>query len=460
MGSLQNMETITLFMPDFKKVAVQDVMRMLRFEWKEEELWDSEVVELLGVFQVNVGNFEVKTGSESTGAVGESITGSDQEGEVETGDQLDHPAHNEEAVAEYEVPRKNIENNRAKPREVKCPNCPRTFSGTNARLKDMLKCHIGFTHFKQELNIELNSYFGSSQRCKECKKMCSSSTAKRKHLVFHHTEFGKKVLAIVMETVDSKSEVDVEETAGTSSSDNFEVADSVHSDEKDELGVINPSDKINDNDEANVAEISIAEREKGDLLMRTPLNSTISKVMHDGDELCTETSDTFYDVLKDFDSKYPIIMRCTFNCDATWKKSEKHVQIKDHILSHFKAQFSELYEEYFQGSKCIKCGNKTPFRGDSNKDKHLHGKHGFFRTEIADCLESIIRQSEQKQFVGNSDEALMVRDEVNKILGEDIEENTNEHDIKVNSPKTHEDRVEDIDALLNSDDEQIYVQSI
>ena len=56
-GSVLNMETFMVFMPDYKKVTVEKVIRMLRLEWREEELFDTEVVQLFKCLNIDVGGF-------------------------------------------------------------------------------------------------------------------------------------------------------------------------------------------------------------------------------------------------------------------------------------------------------------------------------------------------------------------------------------------------------------------
>merc|ERR1719431_652035 len=125
LGSVLIMETFMVFMPDYKKATVQKVIRMLRFEWKEEEFWDSEVVQLLQGLNVNVGHFQVRKtdeNSENTSLVVKGASPSSQ------------PTSNAHQVVEqdentsFSNKQKPFPNNSVRKkfekRDVKCPSCP------------------------------------------------------------------------------------------------------------------------------------------------------------------------------------------------------------------------------------------------------------------------------------------------------------------------------------------------
>merc|ERR1719427_1439641 len=200
LGSVLNMETFMVFMPDYKKATVQKVIRMLRFEWKEEEFWDSEVVQLLQGLNVNVGHFQVRKTGENTSLVAKGASPSSQ------------PASNGHQVVEqdentsFSNKQKPFPNNSVRKkfekRDLKCPSCPRVFTGTLGRLKDMLRCHLGNIHFQNEISVEVKNYFGNGVKCNECKKVFQSATTKKKHLKFNHTKFVDKILSIVTNAVD------------------------------------------------------------------------------------------------------------------------------------------------------------------------------------------------------------------------------------------------------------------
>merc|ERR1719427_1296767 len=200
LGSVLNMETFMVFMPDYKKATVQKVIRMLRFEWKEEEFWDSEVVQLLQGLNVNVGHFQIRKTGENTSLVAKGASPSRQP--ASTG----HQAVEHDESPSFSNTQKPFPNNsfrkKFEKRDVKCPSCPRVFTGTLGRLKDMLRCHLGNIHFQNEISVEVKNYFGNGVKCNECKKVFQSATTKKKHLKFNHTKFVDKILSIVTNAVD------------------------------------------------------------------------------------------------------------------------------------------------------------------------------------------------------------------------------------------------------------------
>ena len=204
-GSVFNMETYMVFMPDFKKVTVEKVIKMLQFEWREDEHWDFEIVQLLKSLNVHVGEFNLKVKEEI-----KSVTGQEKDysnividnclNEIEEGDTTTDAIFPESKQHRSE----NVEKVRAaqndsrkfpltsltfrKVSEVKCPTCSREFVGTTSKLRDQLKCHLGMIHFHVEIMEEIKHFFGNSAKCKNCYKTYASKSSKKKHLVFHHSK--------------------------------------------------------------------------------------------------------------------------------------------------------------------------------------------------------------------------------------------------------------------------------
>ena len=95
--------------------------------------------------------------------------------------------------------------NNKKVAEAKCPikSCSRSFTGAKAKVKDSLKCHIGLIHFNKEIqNLVDREYFVNSNNCKECGKLFSNKSLKRKHLVFNHTKYVKEVMDLVNKEIE------------------------------------------------------------------------------------------------------------------------------------------------------------------------------------------------------------------------------------------------------------------
>jgi len=201
LGSVLNMETFMVFMPDFKKATVQKVIRMLKFEWKEEEFWDSEVVQLLQGLNVNVGHFQVRKKGENTILAAKGTSPLNQ---AVLNVSNSHQVIKQDESTPILNTLKPSPNNRKKfeKRDVKCPSCPRVFTGTQGRLKDMLRCHLGSIHFQDEILGEVKKYFGNSVKCRVCNKVFQNATTKKKHLTFNHTKLVDEILSIVTNAVD------------------------------------------------------------------------------------------------------------------------------------------------------------------------------------------------------------------------------------------------------------------
>lgn len=92
---------------------------------------------------------------------------------------------------------------------VSCPFCSRDFFGSTSKLKDKLKCHLGYKHFVEELDEEAKIFFDEDNKCKEngCGKIYKNKFAKRKHLTFNHSKLVVKILDIAKEEVSKAKKV-------------------------------------------------------------------------------------------------------------------------------------------------------------------------------------------------------------------------------------------------------------
>ena len=108
----------------------------------------------------------------------------------------------------------------ADPDGVKCPSCPRTFAMRAAKLKDNLRCHIGMIHYGQELLAEVDKFYKAG-KCKECGRDGKDNAQKKKHMLFHHTEYVAEVLSVVDKAIKSRKEerIEVEESKDTTVAD-------------------------------------------------------------------------------------------------------------------------------------------------------------------------------------------------------------------------------------------------
>ena len=219
LGSVLNMETFMVFMPDFKKSTVQKVIRMLKFEWREDELWDSEVVQLLQGLNMNVGHFQEKKRIENAVIAPIATSPSMQGHEVHV-----PLLHHQEIEQVESMPSMNTQ--KASPnsisvrkkygkRDVRCPNCSRIFSGTQGRVRDMLRNHLGNMHFQSELSIEVKNYFGNGSKCNACNKIIQNPSMKKKHLIFNHSKIVNVILSIVNNVEDDDEGLNPNEEVST-----------------------------------------------------------------------------------------------------------------------------------------------------------------------------------------------------------------------------------------------------
>ena len=91
------------------------------------------------------------------------------------------------------------------PDGVKCPSCPRMFAMSAAKLKDNLRCHIGMIHYGQQLLDEVEKFY-KADKCKECGHAGKHNAQKKKHMLFHHTEYVAEVLSVVDKAIKSGKE--------------------------------------------------------------------------------------------------------------------------------------------------------------------------------------------------------------------------------------------------------------
>ena len=440
-GSVLNMETFMVFMPDYKKVTVEKVIRMLRLEWREEELFDTEVVQLFKCLNMDVGGFHLKVKEEPKPPVS-VVTESENHmketpesyqdfhnKEIEESDNLE-TAQTQPNIPEQSVPGSN---DTKKVKEAKCPNCSRQFSGTSSRLRDMMRCHLGQIHFQSELMVEIKAYFPNSVVCKECKKSFQSTSAKKKHLVFHHTRFVDMIQSIVSRAIDLEAN-NQDETIETATA--FEnpltslqgITITVKKDEE--------LKELNHGNISNEANMHSTDDRKEPIDFSAFGGLTITKgspVVANGTEKT---------------------LTCVFPCDKRWRESESQNLIKYHLLSHFKQQFSEQHDIYFKGKKCIKCpSNKTALVNNTLKDKHLFGKHGVLKADIESCLDSVLKQSSNDDIEKNKENNTASDKEMQeRYLDLKRVNDPNKNDLKDEIQKNEND---EIDSLLKSDDEDM-----
>ena len=127
---------------------------------------------------------------------------------------------------------RNIENKG--PSSVTCMFCEKEFYGTISKLKDKLKCHIGPVHYREQLQQEVDNFFGKNNVCKACGKITSNGRLQRKHLLFNHTRLCVEVLELVKDNLKSHQQPSNLQTEALLQSDESRSSTSANDDDDDE----------------------------------------------------------------------------------------------------------------------------------------------------------------------------------------------------------------------------------
>ena len=175
--TIQNPSSLTIFLSEFTKSSVEEMIRIVRMEWTENDSWNNEVIELLHTINIDVGKCMTKRMTN-----------------------LDFTEHmkkaNKNIRDELELEKFSIDPNT---NFAQCPNCPRRFSGSASKMRDKLKCHIGYVHYQKDILNEVKKYFNNSDSCKECGKRLSTIASKKKHLIFNHSKYVEEIKSIASE---------------------------------------------------------------------------------------------------------------------------------------------------------------------------------------------------------------------------------------------------------------------
>jgi len=407
LSSEKNVETtFSMSMPDFNKSSIQNFIRILSFNWKEEDAWNSEVIDVFDALEIYVGEFEIKTFfpmKKESGSFIDNKSTLKQNRQSNDEEKSQMEQHNEQHMPSV------VNQSYSRVQEVKCPNCPRKFSGSVSRLMDMLKCHIGHIHFKNELMSEIKTYFpNSTKECNVCKKIfngINGISTMRKHLVFNHSKYVEIIKSLAVKAIKENSQCDLP-TKGSKD----EPAKLNKEGDKENSGKgITSYQSISSYNEHNTEEESFMEVDDGSLVHTTA------------------------------DSR---ILKCNLDCAKTWESEKVKKQfIVNHIISHFNIQLSKHHSDYFKGKKCVKCpSSPSNFTNFSSKDKHLFFKHNILKDDINNCLDSIYKQcsSLNAKKIGESSTSELESLETSK--------DTNDKDARRDN--------DDIDSLLKSDDEE------
>ena len=127
LGCLESSEVVVI-MPDIKKVAMEKVVQVLKMGWDEQIIFDQEVRMLFSDLNIELGELEIHEKSKSETKLMNILEG-------------------ESIGRQYRELVTNM--------DVKCPKCPKQYTGTPKRVKDVLRVHLGTAHLHKEMESEL-----------------------------------------------------------------------------------------------------------------------------------------------------------------------------------------------------------------------------------------------------------------------------------------------------------------
>ena len=231
-------------LPEFEKVSVEKVVSLVSMRDESDmNTWTMEDIELLYTLGINVEGFDLKVKTELETDI-ESIGVDQKESNVNLQDVKNYadietsaernqnyldfnlsvqkylgtpePKKSRDivkqiptikAISKTDNKTKRVQKFPTKEFSTKCPMCSRRFSGRFGRLKDMLRCHIGNVHFHTELVSQFDQYYEGTKGCVDCGKRFENLTpgnemrARKKHLVFNHSNYSRVITNIVLETI-------------------------------------------------------------------------------------------------------------------------------------------------------------------------------------------------------------------------------------------------------------------
>lgn len=229
-GTKSDMETV--LMPGFRKPVVEKMIRILKMEWSEKDTWGPEVMEIMQEFNITIGVFFDKEkekiemeqkkdlSQNKTLVLAEARTLHRPQNKTPNGkgiimkvtskQQIDKRSNFVESpnMSTSHCQREVSGVSARRVPEAKCPvqNCLRIFTGTGAKIKEKLICHIGLIHFFKEIqDLVDREYFIGSSNCKDCGKLLPSKSMKKKHLVFNHTKYVTKIINLVNKVIESSN---------------------------------------------------------------------------------------------------------------------------------------------------------------------------------------------------------------------------------------------------------------
>ena len=395
LGSVVNMDTPMLLLPEFKRGTVENVIRLLNFEWTENELWEFEVIELLKTLNIKVGTFHPNAEDLPMEEIpGDENTGMD---EIYLMDNLD------------------IVMNEGKSYETKCPSCPLYIFGTTSVIQYKMRLHLGQVHFPNELNAEVEVYFGNSMKCVKCEKIFENKSSQKQHLIFNHTNHTNFMHEIqtIIDSVKLCGPNETEQNGSTSTQ---------HEDTSKTQTVLSHISQEKDDEENFNENESIFHKNDSDSQMRKVgvANARIYSCIFD-------------------------------NCMKSWNKHDTFM-FRRHILTHFNPQMLENLGNYFQGSKCKKCP-RVEIPKTTEQKRHLYFEHGVLKEDVEHILYQIKNNSQStihNDTIGPSEKEIKKGDdEILEKPSTVIEANISHKDLS-----EKEDIDIDIDSLHRSDTEE------
>jgi len=378
------LETIVVFMPQFKKQTIEKIMMIVQLDWQDNILLDSDDIDCIRLWKMcfEVSSLSSESSELSNTCVEDLQPPSDETFTDSPSKLVVHDIKSEETIIinNANVKCDNFENmsqvtsnegisstsSMVKIKvEMHCPVCRKTFSAAPGLLRNLLRTHIGLVHRTEEMESEVHNYFGDSKECNKCGKSFENDIAIKKHLVYNHSSLMSKVRKSVQRL--------------------FKLNNLIQKSKKDEL-------LFNDNK-----------------------------------------------VVQDFNANQANenVFKCYFKCNAVWRITSNPGKLKYRVRLHLTTHFKEIFDEkrrlYILNQKCNICGIDLGSKSFSIR-RHLLVKHNVCKDEIETCIDSIFGECQfsadiidtddmnSKELLDDEEEKTAIQNNIMKDISDDENE--------------------------------------
>ena len=256
---------------------------------------------------------------------------------------------------------------------IQCMCCPEQIRGGKKKLRE----HLILSHLKNEIELEVSEYFGSSDQCKKCQKLHLTVASKEKHLSYEHSYLVEKIDKLMEKINHRENPEDIFEDIRR---------------KMDEISDSDDSDDSDDTEDENHSDDESSEAIQNQLMMCNP-NLSDSDTEEEDDDIVKEEKD-------DKDEVHKILMQYHKNLDDTDSDSESEDSGGDNIpISESEAkpvsnnekideainkssidekideEIDNLLEKTSDGYRCKACGKRSKNQHDLRRhiESHLKG---------------------------------------------------------------------------------------